>query len=560
MVCLEKVHNLRQLLRTNMNDPQSYGIKATLKLLEETRNDAAISVLAHGLAVADTRVRESSVRALLNRRNETAIKAIVQHWHMLQESDKKLLDGHWQLFVPNTLALLRSSDTRDNRNAIQTVSDLNLVDGFHDLITISINDTHLLCAEARQALNQLASRWGERARSGRDVPSVRMPMLQSLFASIYEYNQHRCTDVIDAWLRMSAWEDSSLRSVLADPGHPCYNPIMRRLRFSQEPQIVELLAGFLPRRSTPPIILDVLAQRQESFLAFHLIERYQTHLDEVSRYHFERMPRCECLFIFDTDELAHMSFAQQQTLAMLRAANASSPHTVLQAAIDIERSDPIEGPKSAARLLKLLHGISIDVLASAFSTVISDQQRDLRELVQYVMRWRTHNSRLLVESTEKIFEEISLQRLLSQIPLGPSSLCEGIARMIKSLSVNLETDLSIELGNPSPRRRSLAIRAIAYLELVPQYRSSLAAMISDPREEVRIAVIESLATDPSQEATRLLLHAQNFPSSITHEAATNALKDRAIVPSETSPDLSNILPKLSDSILPLAAGVNTYST
>jgi len=537
-----------------MNAPQSYGIKATLKLLEETRNDAAIAVLAHGLVVADPKIREASVRALLTRRTESAIKAIVQHWHLLEPSDKKLLDNHWQLFVPNTLAMLKSPDTRDNRNAIQTVSDLNLVEGFYDLIQISVNDTHLLCSEARQALSQLASRWGERARSGRDVPSVRLPMLQNLFASIYEYQQHRCVEVIDAWLRMSAWEDATLRSVLTDPGHPCYNQIMRRLRFSQEPQVIELLAGFLPRRSTPPIVLEVLAERQESFLAFHLIEKYQNTLDEVSRYHLERMPRCESLFIFNTDELAHMSFSQQQTLAMLRAANASSPHTVIQAAIDIERSDPVEGPKSAARLLKLLHGIPLDILGGAFGKLLSEPERDLRGLIESILHWRDHANRHLAESTAKIFEEITLPRLLSQIPIGPASLCEGIANLLKVLGSSFDNELTFELSNPSPRRRSLAVRAIAYLDLVPTYRSTLGSMISDSREEVRIAAIESLAADPSLEATRLLMLAQNFPSSITNEAATLALKERVIPESELAKATSNLLPTFSEPMLVVANG------
>lgn len=543
-----------------MNAPQSYGIKATLKLLEETRNDAAVAVLAHGLAVNDPKVREASVRALLARRTDSAIKAIVHNWQVLGDADKKLLYNHWQLFVPNTLAMLKSQDTRDNRNAIQTVSDLNLVEGFHDLIQISVNDTHLLCTEARQALNQLASRWGERARSGRDVPSVRIPMLQSLFASIYEYQQHRCVEVIDAWLRMSAWDDASLRTVLLDPGHPCYNQIMRRLRFSQEPQIIELLAGFLPRRSTPQVVLDVLAQRQESFLAFHLIEKYQNSLDEVSRYHLERMPRCECLFIFNTDELAHMSFAQQQTLAMLRAANASSPHTVIQAAVDIERSDPVEGPKSAARLLKLLHGIAVEILGGAFGNQPSEQERDLRGLIESILHWRSHNNRLLAESTEKIFEEINLARLLAQIPVGPSSLCEGIANLLTVLGHNIENDLTAEVSNPSPRRRSLAVRAIAYLGLVPTYRSALGSMINDPREEVRIAAIESLATDPSIEATRLLILAQNFPSSITNEAASIALKDRSIPEAELYRDSNHHLPPLSESLLIVASGRDALPT
>jgi hypothetical protein len=80
-----------------------------------------------------------------------------------------------------------------------------------------------------------------------------------------------------------------------------------------------------------------------------------------------------------------MSFSQQQTLAMLRAANASSPHTVLQAAIDIERSDPVEGPKSAARLLRLLHGIVLDVLGSAFGNQPSEPERDLRGLIESIL-------------------------------------------------------------------------------------------------------------------------------------------------------------------------------
>jgi hypothetical protein len=329
---------------------------------------------------------------------------------------------------------------------------------------------------------------------------------------------------------------------------------MRRLRFSQQPQIVELLAGFLPRRSTPQVVLEVLAQRQESFLAFHLIEKYQNTLDEVSRYHLERMPRCECLFIFNTDELAHMSFSQQQTLAILRAANASSPHTVFQAAIDIERSDPMEGPKSASRLLKLLHGISIEVLGAAFGNQPSEPERDLRGLIESVIRWRDHSNLQLAESTAKIFEEISLPRLLSQIPVGPSSLCEGIANLLKVLGYSFESDLEAEITNPSPRRRSLAVRAIAYLDLVPAYRSLLGSMISDSREEVRIAAIESLATDPSTETTRLLILAQNFPSSITNEAATFALKDRLIPESEVTNVAADLLPTLSQPMLMIAHG------
>jgi len=528
-----------------MTFPPSYGIKATLQLLEETRNDASVAVLAHGLTVSTPKIRESSVRALLARRTDTAIKAIVQHWHILEDSDKKLLDNHWQLFVPNALSMLKSEDTRDTRNAIQAVADLNLVEGFHDLIGISVDDTHLMCGEARQALKQLAARWGERARSGRDVPSVRIPMLQNLFASIYEYNKHRCIEVIDAWLRMSAWEDATLRSVLIDPGHPCYTHVMRRLRFSQEPQVIELLAGFLNRRSTPQVVLDVLAQRQEPFLAFHLIEKYQHHLDEVSRFHLERMPRCESLFIFNVEELAHMSFAQQQTLAILRAANASSPHIVLQAAIDIERSNPMEGPKSAARLLKLLHGISIDALGGAFGNQPSEPEKELRGLIESILVWRQHSNRLLAENTAKIFEEVTLQRLLLQIPLGPASLCQGIANLLHCLGQNLEQDLTIEISNPSPRRRSLATRAICYLGLVPHYRSTLGSMISDPREEVRLAVIESLATDPSEEATQLLLLAQNFPSSVTHEAATLALRDRVPTDSDLPIDPNNLPPTLN---------------
>jgi len=524
-----------------MQHPQTYGIQATLQLLEITRNDAAVAVLAHGLAVEDALVRESSVRALMNRRSETSLKALVQNWHLLQETDKQLLDKNWPLFVPNVLELLKSEDSRDNRNAIQAVSDLNLVDGFPELITLSTNDTHLLCSEARTALSQLAVRWGKRARCGRDVPSVRMPMLQNLFQSILNYSQHRCTEIVDGWLCMSSWDDATMRSILLDPGHPAYTQIIRRFRFSHEPQVIELLVGFLSRRSTPPAILEILAERSESSIAFHMLEKYQNQLDEVSRHHLERMPRCECLFIFTSEDLGHMSFAQQQTLAILRAANASSPHTIIQAALDVYRSDPIEGPKSAARLIRLLHGISIETLAGAFGSSPSVEQQELRFLIEQIIPWRDSNNRNLADNVNLIFEEVSLNRLLSQIPIGPSLLCEGIASLINALKLSISHDLSAELANPSPRRRSLAIRAIAYLNSVPEYRSSLGNMISDPREEVRIAVIESLAQDPSPEATKLLKLAENYPSTITNEAATIALKGR-VLPDTTTHSKSVSLP------------------
>jgi hypothetical protein len=81
-------------------------------------------------------------------------------------------------------------------------------------------------------------------------------MLQSLFSSIYEYQQHRCVEVIDAWIadvRVGrfhlAYRPLEIRA------HPCYTQTeCDACDLVEEPQVIKLLAGFLPRRSSPQVI------------------------------------------------------------------------------------------------------------------------------------------------------------------------------------------------------------------------------------------------------------------------------------------------------------------
>ncbi|MEY4567534.1 MAG: hypothetical protein RLY14_2504 [Planctomycetota bacterium] len=527
-----------------MSSTPSYGIKATLKLLEETRNEAAISLLAHGLAVADPTIRESSVRSLLSRRSETALKAIVQRWHLLHEKDKTLLESRWQIFSWPVLSLLKSDNNMDRKNAIQAIVDLSLATGLEPLIRLAIDDTNLLCTTARTAMFQIAAKWGEKARSGQDVPSIRNSMLHVLQQAINQYSDHRCTEVIDAWLAMSSWDDGPLNLLLNNPADSVYSHVMRRLRHSREPLVAELLAGFLPRRSAPPAVFEILAQRPEASLAWHLIERYQGQVDEISRSHLRTMPRFECLFSLPLESTSRMTFTQQLTLAILRTANAASPHVILQSAIDIFRADTVEGPKAAAKLLQLLQGIPLESLAIAFGPTQSPEHVELRFLLELVIPYRNHSCRALAESVDDIFEDITFARLLSQIQHGPQELCIGLANLLLALQLDLKDEISVELSNPSPRRRALTIQAITYLKLVPAYRERLATLIPDTREEVRLAVISALSSDPSIDATRMLQVAQNYPSSVTNEAATIALRHRT----DVQPIINTPLPPVETTI------------
>jgi hypothetical protein len=313
---------------------------------------------------------------------------------------------------------------------------------------------------------------------------------------------------------------------------------MRRLRHSREPLVIELLAGFLPRRSAPPAVFEILAQRPEASLAWHLIERYQGQVDEISRGHLRTMPRFECLYALPIESTSRMTFTQQLTLAILRTANASSPHVILQSAIDIFRADMVEGPKAAAKLLKLLQGIPTETLAIAFSPTQSPEHIELRYLLELILPWRGHSCRVLAESVDDIFEEITFTSLLSQIPQGPEELTAGLANLLLALQLDLRDEISVELSNPSPRRRALTIQAITYLKQVPAYRDRIALLIPDAREEVRMAVISALANDPSADATRMLQVAQNYPSSVTSEAAAIALRRRSnATPIVTPPSL-----------------------
>lgn len=272
-----------------MNQPLTKNRRATLKLLEKTRLRVAATQLARGLASDQLQLREASYAHLLARKDQDCWEMLLGHFGSLSPEQQQQLAGFPKAASQAAEALLEKPWLWPDPSPLQAIANLELVDHFERLVAMSIDSDAQWRCHAGQQLLRLARRLGCRARHS-DVPSPHYRrLLDLLFSTVRQFETHRDTVVVDAWLSVVRPDDAELHQVLSELDQPAWSGVNQQLRRSASIGVVQLLTQLLDRRDTPLAPLTILAERIDPTIALGLAASVPLRPTEHQLYNLSRI-------------------------------------------------------------------------------------------------------------------------------------------------------------------------------------------------------------------------------------------------------------------------------
>ncbi len=468
---------------------------ATLETLQRSRNIAAIATLASGLESINAELRGLCLRSLLTRDEDIARRQIVLHWEHYSPVDVELLRQSRSQFGNLTKQLLAHGSLSEKHMALAAIRDLDLHDALEDILEIVVDPAHALCVEATQCLNQLCNDWGARARAGRDVPTIRGRMLECLHDQLATFDEHGSLSLLEAWLTVVHWDDAAQRSLIGDPSHVAYRGVMSLLRGSENPAIVQLLAGYLGRATTPKSVLNVLVERSDTLLALEMAHQSGSGTWQATLKRLQRLPPLASLKALQHD-MPDVDVEVEHRLWLMIAASSDDLQQVLRGALLHSQAGGRDARQTAADMLRLCRRPDLETLVPALQAAefeSSPSELSLGVLTRQLALWLCSPSRVLRKAAREFLQEFTVDRLLTQVRLWPAQLCRSMASIVTLVESDLPERLTRELQNPAPQRRLAALQVIELLGCAQSISQALLPLLNDPRLEVRVRTIDLLA-------------------------------------------------------------------
>ncbi len=495
----------------------------TFDLLGRTRNTTALAVLRAGLDSTIMDVRSQCVKLLLARPEVAAREAIVSHWTRLDPDTREGLASKKFELEPACRSILQHGKPGEKQAAITTITDLDMTAVLPELIGLALDRGNSMAETAMQALFVLCDRWGQRARTGRDMPSVRSPMVEAMQRALFDFPAHKNNDIVDAWLVLVSWEDSAYRAVINDPLHPAFRAVLDRFWTSQHQSVLQLLGGCLWRQSTPKSILSILCERPEPDLAFAIA----TLLDESSMASALRRLK-EMPPVVSLQDLAVRPAGVgpdiQRRLWLMLAANSPTVEPVLIGAVTISKMGSADYRRTAADIVRNCRRIDIETLAGHMQNAASnpDDTQSVGAHLFTMLGWIDGPSTVLSAAARDFFSEFTLDRLLEVVRKWPTPLCRALAQVVTRIEPDIIPQLLKALESPAPKRRLMALQVIRLLEVSEEVTKRLLPLVHDPRMEVRVPAIDLVSALGAPELEELLPELLADPTTDVQDAAIRA--------------------------------------
>ncbi|MCC6509554.1 MAG: hypothetical protein IT423_10630 [Pirellulaceae bacterium] len=495
----------------------------TFDLLARTRNPAAAAALARGLTSTASDVRDKCLKLMLARPESCARSAIISEWLRLDATARQSLANSKFELQPACRELLQSGTSAQKQAAITAICDLDMTAALPELIPVALEQHNPLCDTAMQALFEFCDRWGQRARSGRDVPTVRTPMIDAMARVVYEYPMHKNPDLIDAWLVLVSWEDSAHRAIINDPLHPAYRIVLQRFWESQHQSILQLLGGYLWRGSTPKSVLSIICERSDHELAIRIASMLDENLLSATIRRLRELPPLACLTGLATRPAGVAPDVQRRMWLML-AANSTTIEPVLAGAVAMSKMGSADGRRMAAEIIKHCRRKDIESLVYHMQHAAAnpDDHRSVGAHLQTILSWIDGPSTVLSAAAREFFEEFTLSRLLDVVRKLPAPLCRVMAQVVRHIEPDVVPQLLKALESPAPKKRIMALQVIRLLDVSSEINDRVLPLVHDSRVEVRVPAIDLLAALGAPELFEMLPELLNDPTTDVQDAALRA--------------------------------------
>lgn len=512
----------------------------TWETIEKSRNQAAVPLLAAGLASPSFKVRMQCLKLLLSRPDAQSCNYILLGWDKFTEPEVALLRQNTLHFQAAANDILTNGSLAEQRVTLIAISQMLLTGCLSAVLRIVVDPLHALNPYANECLQNLCTHWGIKARADKDVPSVRGPMLETLYTCVLDFPKHKSVHVIDAWLALVHWDDSLQRGLIGDPGHVAFRAILDRLnatsdspaqdsngRPDPESQSLKLMAGYLLRATTPKSIQLLVCEKEDKRLAMELAALVETPNWGLLKRRLRNLPPLACLQSLESG-FSDCTLSEKKRLWLLMSVSSRAFGQVLRGAVEIAKSGNAEGRQVAAEIVKNCRKPALDEMVGDLQSALAGIAKPISAgpALREIVLWAQSASVPLNQAAKELFAEFTVERLIEQVAHWPTSMCKAMAHVVSITHPDITSFLVKELESPSPKRRLSALRAtqmLGHSEAVAHY---LLPMLDDSRIEVRVRVIDLLSELNGDLLDGLLPLWLNDVSTDIQEAAKRVIRRR----------------------------------
>ncbi len=488
------------------NGPQISKLQQTFRVLGLRSNLASVQVLSFALDSEFEQVRLSALNTLIQRGGPADLDAILEKIDAWKEAELPLFANQIPLLMIPIEAGLADRDPLKRQRSLCAIAKLKIESLFHHLVFAAETPDEPQQMVAAELLIHLASSLGDVARrgKGRSSATIRNQLLSDLWQSMLRFNDHRITDVVDAWLCATSWDDKAFKELFTPAcGETIHKITLRQIKYSHRPQIVELAAGIIWSHSPSQQAMQELGARVDpattSQLA-NLVDRFGITPLATKNLHTQIPILC----------LEQVDFSQNNTpihhrcnLLTLLSASCSSPDKILLAITQMLEEQDREADLCCAAAIRNLRCLNPEIVVMVLSDCFEVPGMEAYEPPPWKASLRTALERLLdlypqqmpivQSSIEFIFSDFRCEELIRHLEDWPDSHLNAYAKIVRIAEVGYVDFIQRDARSQSAVKRSKAIHAMRFLGMENGLKELAIEAVSDKNPKVRTEAIFAIA-------------------------------------------------------------------
>jgi HEAT repeat protein len=519
----------------------SEGLKTTLNVLAETRNEAAVQVLVPALDSPHAGIREASFRTILGRRSPSGHREVIARLHRLDDQTRSVVGDHPHGMTQTLRDAVLSGDPQFCENGCRAAVWFREYDLVPALITALEDPTNPNTDLAGATLLELVELlYGELAspeeRSRwRDPQVVRQRMVAALEQSVRRYGRHKRREVVDGLVLLAKRDNAVLCQVLKDPHHAAFVTLVDVLSTNTAGGVIRLLLSFLDDPHAPSVVLSVVAKRCDVQSVRHLLRKVGREPSRVVRKNLRQITsvgwiRERIELLDDLDESC-----QHAAIRLVMASGIPQANAFAAVKHMLSRGKSA-GRRAAAKALEAFQGAAANDLA-LWALNDDDPQVQANILVQLRGRGipgalprlldRIESPHAVVRAAvRESLSEFSFTRFLAAFEMLDEEVRHSTGTLVKKLDPETIPLLEAEMESPIRTHRLRALAVAETIEAVEELESGIIKMLEDEDHMVRARAAAAMAQCASQTSYDALAEAIHDRSPVVQEAARKSLEAR----------------------------------
>jgi hypothetical protein len=529
------------------------GIDLTLKVLAQSKNQAAVGVLESAFQSTSETIRKLAGKILVTRRSGQGLDAIIRNFDPTDAYLVKLVNDHRAKIMPSLHGAIVDQDIAFARQAFRLAYTQNFYEILPTLTAYCLGPGNQDKGGLSRNADFLKFLNNYTAALERNDPSEHYLLFNTIlpeFSKIllhkikeYRFTRHELT--LTVYLRLypffsEAGVDRDLYLQLHLPNSPVYVSSYRRLLKESEPYLFQFITRCLDRLNPPPLIAQIISERADIPFLDSLFKSIKPPLTLEHKTNLAKLPPLAWISQIDSFLNQFDAEAQRGLVLLLQNINVKEEDRV---GYLLKFYDHCSGEGRLAILTALADcsGADVDRLiwnaaedmepTVQIEALTQLNTRDIPGAAARIMQFVESPHADVRNTIPKLLPNLRFDRFLQTFDQLDEERRRRMFNVVRQLDKQTSSELQKMLCTDDPLLRAKALLCIDYcLEIVPFVEEGLCDVLAhDKISKLRCKAAKQLAAGRRDSSRTALVQAfHRDTDSDVRDAAKNSLETRPI--------------------------------